>query len=37
MMGVGVAGCWIYGAGCDAMCAITALEMVQVKGNRLVL
>ena len=37
MMGVGVVGCWIYGAGCDAVCAITASEMVRVKGNGLVL
>ena len=36
-MGVGVVGCWIYSAGCDAVCVIVALEMVQVKGNRLVL
>ena len=33
MTGVGVAGCQIY----SAMCAITALEMVQVKGNGLIL
>ena len=37
MMGVGVAGCWIYGARCDTMCVISASEMVWVKGNRLVL
>ena len=37
MTGVSVAGCWIYGAGCDATCAIAASEMVWVKGNRLVL
>ena len=37
MTEVGVAGCRIYSARCDAMCAIVALEMVQVKGNRLVL
>ena len=37
MTGVSVVGCQIYGAGCDAMCAIMALEMVQVKGNGLVL
>ena len=36
-MGVSVAGCWIYGAGCDAACVIVALEMVWVKGNGLVL
>ena len=28
MMGVGVVGCLIYGATCDAMCAIAASEMV---------
>ena len=37
MSGVGVVGCRIYGAVCDATCAIVASEMVQVKGNRLVL
>ena len=37
MTGVGVAGCWIYSAGCNAVGAIVALEMVQVKGNRLIL
>ena len=37
MMGVGVAGCQIYGAGCDAACVIVASEMVQVEGNGLVL
>ena len=37
MMGVGVAGYQIYGAVCDAACAITALEMVWVEGNGLVL
>ena len=37
MTGVGVVGCRIYSAGCDAMCAITASEMVWVKGNGLVL
>ena len=36
-MGVSVVGCQIYGAGCDAACAIMASEMVQVKGNGLVL
>ena len=30
MMGVGVAGCRIYGAACDAACAIAASEMVRV-------
>ena len=33
MMGVGVVGCWIYSARCDATCAIVASEMVWVKGN----
>ena len=28
MMGVGVAGCQIYSAVCDATCAIVASEMV---------
>ena len=28
MMGIGVAGCWIYSAVSDATCAIAALEMV---------
>ena len=37
MMGVGVVGCWIYGAGCNATCAITASEMVWVERNRLIL
>ena len=37
MMGVGVAGCQIYSAVCDAMCAIAALEMVWVEWNGLVL
>ena len=37
MMGVGVAECQIYGAGCDAMCAMTASEMVQVEWNGWVL
>ena len=37
MKGVIVAGCQIYGATCDATCAITALEMVWVEGNRLIL
>ena len=37
MTGVGVVGCRIYGAGCDAACAITASEMVLVEGNGLIL
>ena len=37
MMGVGVAGCQIYGAVCDAACAIAASEMVWVEWNGLVL
>ena len=37
MMGVGVVGCWIYGARCDAACVIVASEMVRVKGNGLIL
>ena len=37
MSGVGVAGCRIYGAVCDAVCAIAALEMVWVERNGLVL
>ena len=37
MMGVGVGGCWIYGAVCDATCAITASEMVWVEQNGLIL
>ena len=37
MMGVVVVGCRIYGARCDATCAITALEMVWVEGNGLIL
>ena len=37
MTGVGVAGCQIYSAGCNATCVIMALEMVWVEGNRLVL
>ena len=37
MMGVGVAGCQIYGAVCDAACAIAASEMVWVEQNGLVL
>ena len=37
MSGVGVAGCRIYSAVCDAMCAIAALEMVWVERNGLIL
>ena len=37
MMGVGVVGCQIYGAVCDAACVIMALEMVWVEQNGLVL
>ena len=37
MMGVGVVGRQIYGAVCDAVCAIVALEMVWVERNGLVL
>ena len=37
MTGVGVVGCRIYGAKCNATCAIAALEMVWVEWNRLVL
>ena len=37
MMGVGVAGCRIYGAVCDSVCAIATLEMVWVEWNRLIL
>ena len=37
MMGVGVVGCRIYGAVCDAACAIAASEMVWVERNGLVL
>ena len=37
MTGVSVAGCQIYGARCDATCAITASEMVWVEGNGLIL
>ena len=36
-MGVGVAGCWIYSAVCDATCAIAASDMVWVEGNGLIL
>ena len=37
MTGVGVVGCRIYGAVCDATCAIAASEMVRVEQNGLVL
>ena len=37
MTGVSVAGCRIYGAVCDAACALAALEMVWVEWNGLVL
>ena len=37
MMGVGVAGCQIYGAVCNAACAIAASEMVWVEQNGLIL
>ena len=37
MTGVGVAGRQIYGAVCDATCAIAALEMVRVEQNGLIL
>ena len=37
MTGVGVVRGWIYGAVCDAACAIVALEMVQVEWNGLIL
>ena len=37
MTGVSVAGCWIYGAVCDAACVITASEMVWVERNGLIL
>ena len=37
MTGVSVVGCWIYGAGCDAACAIAASEMVWLEGNGLIL
>ena len=36
-MGVGVVGCRIYSAVCDAACVIVALEMVWVEGNGLIL
>ena len=37
MSGVSVAGCRIYGAVCDAVCAIAASEMVWVERNGLIL
>ena len=37
MTGVGVVGCRIYSAVCDAACAIMASEMVWVEWNGLVL
>ena len=37
MTGVGVVGCRIYGAVCDATCAIAASEMVWVERNGLIL
>ena len=37
MTGVGVAGCQIYGAVCNAACAIAASEMVWEEQNRLIL
>ena len=37
MMGVGVAGCQICGARCNATCVIMASEMVWVEWDRLVL
>ena len=37
MSGVSVAGCQIYGAVCDATCAIVASEMVWVEQNGLIL
>ena len=37
MMGVGVVGCRIYSAGCNAVCVIVALEMVWVEQNGSVL
>ena len=37
MTGVGVVGCRIYSAVCNATCAIAASEMVWVERNRLVL
>ena len=37
MTGVGVVGCQIYSAVCDAACAIVASEMVWVERNGLIL
>ena len=37
MTGVGVTGCWIYGAVCDSVCAIAASEVVWVERNGLIL
>ena len=37
MTGVGVAGCRIYGAVCNATCVIVASEMVWVEWNGLIL
>ena len=37
MMGVGVVGCRIYSAVCDAACVIAASEMVWVEWNGLIL
>ena len=37
MTGVGVMGCQIYGAVCNATYAIMASEMVWVEGNGLIL
>ena len=37
MTGVSVVGCQIYGAVCNATCAIAALEMVWVERNGLVM
>ena len=34
MTGVSVAGCRIYSAVCDAMCAIVASEVVWVERDR---
>ena len=37
MTGVGVAGCQIYSAVCNATCAIVASEMAWVEWDRLIL
>ena len=37
MSGVGVAGCWIYGAVCNAACSIAASEVVWVERDGLIL